>query len=105
MPSDNEAWSRSFVAWLFPGQGSQTVGMGRELYRHERVFRETVDACCDILQAILGLDLRDIIFASDDSAAEAAEKLKASEPQLSSPPAIIEKLQALEARLESGGPH
>ncbi|MEU4744939.1 beta-ketoacyl synthase N-terminal-like domain-containing protein, partial [Actinosynnema sp. NPDC023658] len=31
--------------FVFPGQGAQWVGMGRELYASEPVFRESVDAC------------------------------------------------------------
>lgn len=63
------------VIFAFPGQGNQYVGMGAELYRKEKVFRQTVDECCRLLQPILGLDLRDIIFARGDAAAEAANKL------------------------------
>jgi len=37
------------VAFLFPGQGSAYHGMGRGLYRHESVFRQTVDQCLELL--------------------------------------------------------
>lgn len=33
------------IVFVFPGQGSQWVGMGRELLEREPVFRESVDAC------------------------------------------------------------
>jgi len=48
--------------FLFPGTGDQYVGMGRELYRDEPVFRRTVDDCAAILRPILGTDLRDVLY-------------------------------------------
>ena len=56
------------VAFLFSGQGSQHVGMGSGLYRSERVFREAVDTCADLLQPHLGLDLRQLLHAGATSA-------------------------------------
>ncbi len=62
------------VAFLFSGQGAQYVGMGRGLYESEATFREQADACCERLRPHLGLDLRDLLFASEDNS-EAAEQL------------------------------
>ncbi len=52
------------VAFLFPGQGSQYVGMARDLYHAEPAFRRQIDICCDILESELGLDLKTILFPS-----------------------------------------
>src|SRR5206468_2315162 len=46
------------VVFLFPGQGSQYVNMGAELYQSEPMFREIVDRCASQLTAHLGFDLR-----------------------------------------------
>lgn len=37
------------VAWVFPGQGSQSVGMGRDLYERFPAAREVFDAADDAL--------------------------------------------------------
>jgi len=35
------------TAFLFPGQGAQTVGMGADLYDHYSIYRQTFDECAD----------------------------------------------------------
>ncbi|MEN7528717.1 SDR family NAD(P)-dependent oxidoreductase [Cupriavidus sp. DL-D2] len=56
------------VAFLFPGQGAQHVGMARALYDTAPLFRSTVDACCERLREPLGTDLRQWIWPEDTSA-------------------------------------
>lgn len=50
------------IAFMFPGQGSQYVDMGLNLYNHEPVFQEVVDECAEILKPLLGRDLREIMY-------------------------------------------
>lgn len=63
------------VVFMFPGQGSQYVEMGRELYQTEPIFREQVDYCCEILIPVLGLDLRTILYPSEEQTQQAAQEL------------------------------
>lgn len=58
--SDENAIDRNTlkVAFVFPGQGSQHVGMGRELYDHSPAARRVFDDANEIL----GINLRDICF-------------------------------------------
>jgi len=62
-----EAVKRPAVAFLFPGQGSQYLRMGRNLYDEVPLYKEAVDQCCERLLApdLLGRDLRPILFSSD----------------------------------------
>jgi len=65
------------VVFMFPGQGTQYVGMGEELYRTEPVFRQTIDRCSEILQPALGLDLKDVLYPADvDTRAAVVDELK-----------------------------
>lgn len=59
------------VAFMFPGQGSQYVGMARGLYRSEPVFREYIDLCAEQLSAHLNLDLREVLYPNEERETEA----------------------------------
>ena len=52
----------SEVAWVFPGQGSQRVGMGRELAQREPIARETFETADDVL----GFPLSQLIFVGPE---------------------------------------
>jgi phthiocerol/phenolphthiocerol synthesis type-I polyketide synthase E len=64
------------VAWMFPGQGAQYVGMGAELYRHEPTFRREVDRCCELLRPHLKLDLRGVLYPPPTQTETAAQQLQ-----------------------------
>ena len=63
------------VVFLFPGQGAQSLNMGRALYENEPVYRDAVDRCTALLQTRLGLDIRSVIYP-DRADAEAEQRLR-----------------------------
>ncbi|WP_282117787.1 non-ribosomal peptide synthetase/type I polyketide synthase [Maribacter aquivivus] len=65
----------SEIVFLLPGQGSQYLNMGKDLYDGESVFREAVDTCADLLLDTIKVDIREIIF-QDASSEEAENKLR-----------------------------
>lgn len=72
------------IVFLFSGQGSQYVGMGRGLYDRSlndqggeefAAFRQAIDDCCARLEPHLGLDLRRVLYPAAGEETEAAEQL------------------------------
>ena len=63
------------VAFMFSGQGSQYVNMALELYQEEPAFTEQIDLCAELLKPHLGLDLRDILYPSEEVTQQAVEQL------------------------------
>ncbi|MBX6312066.1 MAG: ACP S-malonyltransferase [Isosphaeraceae bacterium] len=72
------------IAFLFPGQGAQAVGMGRELNRDVPAAR----ALFDRANEVLGFDLRALCFGGPADALEATD--------ISQPAIFVASLAALE---------
>jgi acyl transferase domain-containing protein len=69
---------RRSVAFLLSGQGSQHIGMGRELYETQPAFRDTLDRCAEILAQPAGFDLREVLYPHR-AGAEAEARLTQTE--------------------------
>ena len=54
------------IAFLFTGQGSQYVNMGRELYENSSVFRETINKCDEILSTFRTTSLKEILYPAEN---------------------------------------
>ncbi|MGW6239855.1 amino acid adenylation domain-containing protein [Streptomyces sp. NPDC055094] len=57
---------RGKVVFVYPGQGSQWAGMGRELLATSGVFAETVDACDAALRPFTGWSVREVLTGTED---------------------------------------
>lgn len=70
--------------FMFPGQGAQHVGMAREIYASEPVFRDHIDACAAYLQDALGGDLREVLYpeVSDEAATDRLKQTRYAQPSI-----------------------
>ncbi|MFF1606394.1 SDR family NAD(P)-dependent oxidoreductase [Amycolatopsis sp. NPDC058278] len=60
------AGSPGKLVWVFPGQGSQWVGMGRELLDSSPVFAERVAECAAALEPWIDWSLLDVLRGESD---------------------------------------
>lgn len=54
------------LTFMFSGQGSQYIEMGRSLMDRFPIFKKTMEKCCEIVKQVSGLDLWNIIYKQDD---------------------------------------
>jgi len=52
------------LVFLFSGQGSQCMGMGKQLYQQHAIYRDIFDQCADLFAPLIGHDIRQILFAT-----------------------------------------
>ncbi len=70
------------VAFLFPGQGAQYARMGAQLHESEPVFRDALAECSELLRPELGLDLRDLLFSTDENAKGRLRETRFTQPAI-----------------------
>ena len=57
-----ERYKMSKIAFIYPGQGAQTAGMGKDFYENGALAKEIFDKGSEILD----LDLRELCFEKND---------------------------------------
>lgn len=53
----------SKIAFMFPGQGAQTVGMGKDFYEHSEIARNIIDRSSGLLK----LDMKSLCFEENEN--------------------------------------
>lgn len=61
------------VTFMFSGVTEPRPDTTRELYDHEPLFRDSVDHCCTLLQPLLALDLRQLLYPAHENAASPSQ--------------------------------
>ena len=80
--SETQRSTQPRVIFLFPGQGSQYPGMGRQLYESAPVFREALERCDTLLRPHLDVPLLSVLYPEAESAAALIHQTRYTQPAL-----------------------
>ena len=69
----------SSLVFVFRDRGYEYAGLGFDLYRNEPVFRQEVDRCAEILQPLVGGDIRTLIHCTSEAGSDPHEFLSSNE--------------------------
>ena len=61
------------IVFMFSGQGSEYINMGLDLYKKEETFRRDIDRCFEYLTALIGEDIKYILYPRDEQQMKEAE--------------------------------
>jgi len=61
------------AVWLFPGQGAQYAGMGKELYQTQPLFRKAMEHCAEVLQGEWKESLLEVLWGGSTHLLEQTE--------------------------------
>jgi acyl transferase domain-containing protein/acyl carrier protein len=78
--SDNQAKRQRGLVFVFPGQGAQWIGMGRQLFAQEPVFRETLLRCEEALHSHVSWSLSEVL--AQDAPAPSLQEIDVIQPAL-----------------------
>ncbi|HRY52969.1 MAG TPA: SDR family NAD(P)-dependent oxidoreductase, partial [Candidatus Portnoybacteria bacterium] len=84
IPTSESTESDRPVVFMFPGQGSQYINMGRELYDNGGLFKQEMDYGFSLVKRISGVDFKKIIYPKSNQETEQA-KLKIDKVEYSQP--------------------